>query len=107
MAMLLLKSSKVQIQGRGTILLSSKNSGHVLIINDYYVPKLRNNILSLSQFLEKGYEIHIKDYFLWLRDQNVNLIANVHMSKNKIFVLNIKTIEAKCLKVGVEDEARC
>ncbi|KAL4352077.1 hypothetical protein GQ457_06G007290 [Hibiscus cannabinus] len=100
-------SSKVQIQGKGTILISLKDDSHSLITDVYYVPKLKSNILSLGQLLEKGYEIHMKDRCLWLRNQYANLIAKVSMSKNRMFVLNLKTINAKCLKASVENEAWC
>jgi len=50
------------------------------MINDvYYVPKLKRNILSLGELLEKGYEILMKDKYLWLKVQNENLIAKVFM----------------------------
>ena len=39
-------SSKVQIEGKGTILISSNDGSHKLISDVYYVPKLRSNILS-------------------------------------------------------------
>ncbi|XP_016675110.1 uncharacterized protein [Gossypium hirsutum] len=57
-------SLKVQIQGKCTILISLKDGGHSLITNVYYVPKLKSNILSLEQLLERGYEIYMKDCFL-------------------------------------------
>ena len=98
-------SSKIQICGKGTILISSRNGSHRLIHDVYYVPKLKSNILSLGQILEKGYEVNMKNRCLWLRDQSENLIAKVYMSKNRIFLLNLKTIEVKCLKVDVRDEA--
>ncbi|KAL4361783.1 hypothetical protein GQ457_04G023210 [Hibiscus cannabinus] len=100
-------SSKVQIQGKGTILISLKDDSHRLITDAYYVSKLKSNILSLGQLLEKGYEIHMKDRCLWLRNQYANLIAKVSMSKNRMFVLNLKTINAKCLKASMENEAWC
>jgi len=78
------------------------------MINDiYYMPKLENNILCLGKLLEKGYKILMKDKYLWPKDQNGNFIAKVIMSRNRIFILNLKTIEAKCLKVSVQEKARC
>ena len=100
-------SSKVRIEGKGTILISSKDGSHKMINDVYYVPKLKSNILNLGQLLEKGYEILMKDKCLWLKDQNENLIAKVLMSRNRIFILNLKTIEAKCLKVIVQDKVWC
>ena len=76
----------------------------ILIPDVYYVPKLRSNILSLGQLLEKGYEILMKNKCLWLRDLNAKLIAKVAMSRNRMLKLNIKTIEVKCLKANVQDE---
>ena len=35
----------------------------------YYVPDLKNNILSMGQLLEKGYSIFMKDQILHLKDK--------------------------------------
>lgn len=100
-------TSKIQIEGIGTILISCKNSDHKLINEVYNVPKIKSNILSLGQLLEKGYDIHMKNMYLWLRDSSNNLIAKVHMAKNRLFPLNLKTINAKCLKPNVQDQPWC
>ena len=98
-------SLKVLIEEKGTILISSKDGNHKLIKDVYYVSKLKRNILSVGQLLEKGYDILMKDKYLWLKDQNENLISKVLMSRNRMFILNLKTIEAKCLKVSMQDKA--
>ena len=98
-------TSKIQIEGIGRILISCKDDDHKLISNVYYVPKLKSNILSLGKLLEKGYDIHMKNMHLWLRDSNDNLIARVHMAKNRLFPLNLQTIDAKCLKANVQDDS--
>lgn len=64
---------------------------------------MKNNILSLGQLLEKGYDIHMKDYSLSIRDTKNNLIAKVPMSKNRTFLINIKNDVAKCLKSCYKD----
>uniref|UniRef100_A0A0V0HBY8 Putative ovule protein n=1 Tax=Solanum chacoense TaxID=4108 RepID=A0A0V0HBY8_SOLCH len=47
-------TSKIQIEGIGTILISCKDDGHKLINNVYYVPKLKSNIFEFgSTFLKK------------------------------------------------------
>ncbi|RDX84312.1 hypothetical protein CR513_34655, partial [Mucuna pruriens] len=94
-------SSKVKIQGKSTILMSLKDGSHKFIKDVYYVPKIRNNILSLGQLVEKGYEILIEDS-LWLKDQNSNLVAKVFMSRNRMFTLSIKTNEEKFLKANIK-----
>ena len=61
---------------------------------------MKTNILSLGQLLEKGYDIHMRNQSLSIRDQHANLIANVPMTSNRMFLLNIqnncKMIEILC-----------
>ena len=45
--------SKIPVKGKGKILIRLKNGAHDFISNVYYVPNMRNNILSLGQLLEK------------------------------------------------------
>jgi len=49
----------------------------------------------LGQFLEKGYDIHLKDNTISIRDNASNLIAKVPMSRNLMFLLNIQNDVAK------------
>ena len=66
---------------------------------------MKSNILSLGQLLEKDYDIHLKDYSFFLRDDKRNLITKVKMSKNRIFPLNIQNDVAKCLKACHKDQS--
>ncbi|KAK6153708.1 hypothetical protein DH2020_013347 [Rehmannia glutinosa] len=77
--------SKVAIKGKGTILIRLKDGRHQFISNVYYVPTMKTNIFSLGQLLEKGYDIHLKDNNLSIRDNMNNLIARVPMSRNRMF----------------------
>jgi len=43
----------------------------------YYVPDLRNTILSMRQLLEKGYSVFMKDRILHLKDKNERVLVNV------------------------------
>lgn len=49
---------KGPFKGRVKILIYLKDRWHQFILNVYYVPNIKNNILSLGQFLEKGYDSH-------------------------------------------------
>ncbi|XP_027775062.1 uncharacterized protein LOC114078396 [Solanum pennellii] len=100
-------TSKLQIEGIGMILISSKDGAYKLITNVYYMPKLKSNSLSLGQLIEKGYNIHMKNIHLWLRDSSNNLTAKVHVAKNRLFPLNLQRIDAKCLKANVQDDSWC
>ena len=52
--------SKVEIKGKGTILFELKNGSHKILPNVYYIPKMKNNILSIRQFMENPSETHMK-----------------------------------------------
>ncbi|KAH9745480.1 hypothetical protein KPL70_004087 [Citrus sinensis] len=96
---------KVPVKGRGNILFRAKDGSHQIISNVYYVPNMKSNILCLGQLLEKGYDIHLKDYSLFLRDDKGNLITKVRMSNNRMFPLNIQNDVAKCLKACHKDQS--
>ena len=95
--------STISEKGRGNILIRLKDGRHQFISNVYYVPNMKSNILSLGQLLEKGYDIHMKNCSLFIRDGKGDLIAKVQMSKNRMFHLNIQNDVAKCLKACYKD----
>ena len=45
-------ATKNSIKGKCKILINLKNEKHEFIINVYFVPNIKNNILSLRQLLE-------------------------------------------------------
>jgi hypothetical protein len=59
--------------------------------------------LSLDQLLERGYTIFMKERTLYLRDQDNRLLAQLEMTKNRIFKLNLVNVQARCLKACIED----
>ena len=87
--------STIVVKGRGNILIRLKYGRHQFISNIYYVPNMKSNILSLGQLLEKGYDIHMKDYNLSIKNDKNNFIAKVPMSKNRMFLINIQNDVAK------------
>ncbi|GMP43110.1 hypothetical protein CsSME_00012606 [Camellia sinensis var. sinensis] len=68
-------SSKTPVKERGNILIKLKNGDHDYISNVYYVPAMKNNILSIGQLLEKKNDISMKDCHLNIKDNHGNLIA--------------------------------
>ena len=61
-------ASKVEVKGRGKVLIQMKNGQHQYISNVYYVPSMKNNILSLGQLLEKEYNILMRNRQMSIRD---------------------------------------
>jgi hypothetical protein len=96
---------KVLVKGKGKILIRLKNGDHQFIYDVYYVPSMKNNILSLGQLLEKDYDIHLKDHSCLIRDHQNNLIAKVPITRNRMFLLNIHNDVTKCLKACYRDSS--
>jgi len=84
-------STKVSIKGCRKICFSQKDGKEGTMGDVYYVPDLKNNILSMGQLLEKGYLVLMKDRILHLKDKNERVLANVGMAKNQMFKLNLKS----------------
>jgi len=57
----------------------------------YYVPDLENNILSIGRLFEKRCSIFVKDWILYLKDENGRVLAHMEMTKNRMFKINLKT----------------
>jgi hypothetical protein len=55
----------------------------------YYIPKIKRNILSVGQLMEKGFEIFMKKKNLHLKDNRERAIARVEMGENRMFKLNL------------------
>ena len=98
-------SSNIPVKGKGKILIKLKNGNHDFISDVYYVPDMKNSILSLGQLLEKGYDISMKNLHLTIKDARGNLIANVEMSKNRMFPLNIQHDAMRCLNAIIKDDS--
>ncbi|KAE8728448.1 hypothetical protein F3Y22_tig00004355pilonHSYRG00008 [Hibiscus syriacus] len=56
-----------------------------------------------GQLVEKGYDIHMNNYNISIKDDKNNFIAKVPMSKNRMFLINIQNDVAKCLKACYKD----
>jgi len=95
--------SKISVKEKGKIMIQTKTGENRYISDVYYVPALHNNISSLGQLLERGYDIHMKDLALTIKNKN-EVIVMVNMSTNRLFTLNIYADPVKCLKSIIKDE---
>lgn len=95
--------SKITLKGQRNMFFHAKDDSHQLTLNLYYVPNTKSNILNLGQLLEKGYDIDLKYYSLFLKDDKGNLITKMKVSKNRMFSFNIQNKVAKYLKICYKD----
>ncbi|XP_074331941.1 uncharacterized protein LOC141668820 [Apium graveolens] len=60
--------STVEIRGKGSVRFMCKNGEEKQFSEVYYIPSLRNNIISLGQMSEEGYKVELKGDFLRVYD---------------------------------------
>ncbi|XP_019414559.1 PREDICTED: uncharacterized protein LOC109326317 [Lupinus angustifolius] len=95
--------SFITAEGMGKIVIKRKDGIKAYISNVLYVPKMKNNLISLGQLLEKGYNICMKDRMLKIYNEEGNLILKAPLSQNKTFKIGIQLANHKCLK-SIADE---
>jgi hypothetical protein len=54
-------ASDVEIKGVGSIIFAAESGEHKLLTGVYYIPALKNSIISLGQLDESGSRVEIKD----------------------------------------------
>jgi hypothetical protein len=62
-----------------------KNEKLGMVEDVYYIPEIKNNILSVGQLIEKRFEIFMKKITLHLKDSRGRAIAQVEIGENKMF----------------------
>ena len=96
-------NTKIEIIGKEKVPIQINNGNMDYISNFLYAPKLKNNLLSLCQLLEKGYEIIMKNGFCSTKDKNNCFIPKSQMIKNRMFPLKLKNIAQPCSSTMIND----
>ncbi|CAH9057264.1 unnamed protein product [Cuscuta europaea] len=98
-------TSKVVIKGRGKVKFLQKNGQEGTIENVLYVPSMKTNIISMGQLMEKGYSADLSGRYLHLKDRRGRAVARVEMAKNRMYKLDLRSVNHKCLKVDLTDKS--
>ena len=98
-------SSKVSIEGRGTVLFETRDGEHKALTDVYYIPKLKSNIRSLGQLEERGCKIVLEDGYLWGYDRQRKLLLKVKREWNRLYIMNLNRANPVCLLSSFEDTA--
>jgi hypothetical protein len=98
-------ASGVEIKGVGSVIFVAKSGEHRLLTGVYYIPALRNSIISLGQLDESGSRVEIKDGVMRIWDRHHRLLAKVTRGTNRLYVLNVQVAQLLCLAARWDDEA--
>jgi len=91
-------------EGMGNIAIEGKNGKMAIIEEVMYVPGMQCNLLSVGQFIQKGYSVTMKDNVFKLFDKHQRLVLKTLLAKNRTFQTNMKSIGLNCLSAIVKDE---
>jgi hypothetical protein len=97
--------SLVEIEGIGSVLLQTKQNGHKVLSEVYYIPKLKSSIVSLGQLEEGGCKIVIEDGFCNVFDVERSLLARAPRVRNRLYLLSMKLAAPVCLVAKADDKA--
>jgi hypothetical protein len=95
----------VEFKGVGSVIFAVESSEHRLLTGVYYIPALRNSVISLGQLDESGSCVDIKDGVMRIWDRHHRLLAKVIRGINRLYVLNVQVAQPLCLAAHRDDEA--
>ncbi|XP_050908040.1 uncharacterized protein LOC127121626 [Lathyrus oleraceus] len=87
----------LSVEGVGDVLIGKRNGGHSRIKDVLYISRIKCNLLSIGQLLERGYKICLEDKILRVLDSNGVLILKALMAANRTFKVELKVMEHRCL----------
>lgn len=96
--------SRIDIKGKGFVVFISKEGKKKILVNVYYIPDLRSNIISLGQATESGCDVRMKDDYLTLIDRDGNLLVKAIRSRNRLYKVNMEVDRTKlqCLQLSCD-----
>jgi hypothetical protein len=98
-------ASSVEIKGVDSVIFTAEFGEHRLLIRVYYIPALRNTIISLGQLDERGSRVEIKDGVMRIWDRHHRLLTKVTKGTNRLYVLNMQVAQPLWLAARRDDEA--
>ncbi|KAL8089889.1 hypothetical protein AgCh_039374 [Apium graveolens] len=93
--------STVDIKGKGTVVFKCKNGEEKLLRDVYFIPMLRNDIVSLGQ--TDGNKVILEGEYLWVYDEIGRLLMRVRRSPNRLYKISLEESAPMCLLTKAEE----
>ncbi|GAU46899.1 hypothetical protein TSUD_296780 [Trifolium subterraneum] len=91
--------STMPLMGKGSVKICIE--GIICVITDvYYLPNLRNNLLSIGQLQQKNLTIVFSNNVCKIFHEERGLIVSTPMTVNRMYILMAPVITPKCLKMN-------
>ncbi|RVW94747.1 Retrovirus-related Pol polyprotein from transposon TNT 1-94 [Vitis vinifera] len=97
---------QVQVEGKGTVAVNNGHGNVKFLYNVYFIPSLTQNLLSVGQLMVSGYSILFDGATCVINDKKSDqIIVDVRMAANKLFPLEVSSIEKHALVVKETSES--
>jgi hypothetical protein len=87
----------------GSVVFTAKTGEHRLLTSIYYIPALRNSIISLGQLDENGSRVEIEHGVLHIWDCHHHLLTKVNRDTNRLYILHVQVAQPVCLVAYRDD----
>ncbi|XP_070667503.1 uncharacterized protein [Malus domestica] len=100
-------NSSLAVLGKGNIRMEVNDLMQV-ITRVFYVPKLKNNLLSIGQLQEKGLAILMQHGKCSIYHSGRGLVMETEMSSNRMFIILARSLlkEQHCFNSTIEDQSQ-
>ncbi|XP_076888394.1 uncharacterized protein LOC143538814 [Bidens hawaiensis] len=89
---------ELKVEGKGTVIMHMENDKFKILENVYYAPALEYNLLSVGQFMRRGYSLLFDDGYCSVRNKATRkVVIRVPIATNNMFV-----VDTSCM-VSVQD----
>ena len=97
---------KLEVEGKGTIIVQGKGGNKTLIQEVLYVPELAQNLLSVGQLILKNYKLLFDNGECEIINKSNNSkVAKISMTSNRMFPLTMSRNEELAMKSQSMDES--
>jgi hypothetical protein len=95
--------SVINICGKGTVIFFGHRSEHKVLMGVYWIPRLRNSIISVRQMDEGGSRVLNEGGVLKIWDRQRRLLTRVQRTENQMYRLELQVARPLCLAVHQDD----
>ncbi|KAG7569396.1 hypothetical protein ISN45_Aa04g021180 [Arabidopsis thaliana x Arabidopsis arenosa] len=98
--------SRIDIKGKGSIEFIDRNGELRKLVDVYYIPDLKSNIISLGQATESGCDVRMREDYLTLLDRDGKLLVKAKRSRNRLYKVIMEVESSKNLQLVVSSNSR-
>ncbi|KAG7582977.1 Zinc finger CCHC-type [Arabidopsis suecica] len=97
--------SRIDIKGKGSIEFVDRNGELRKLVDVYFIPELKSNIISLGQATESGCDVRMRGEDLTMHDHKGKLLVKAVRSRNRLYKVIMGIKEPMCLYSSTQTDS--